>query len=149
MSNIEAKELQKLIDINTDACEFYESAQDKADNPELKATFRSLESLHKSVVSDLQTRVLAKAGDKEASETMTGKATRFWGELIASVSNDVDETLVKHLEEAEDRCLHSMQDAIDNDELLPGTKDLLRKELTTLKKSHDYMKDLKDYMMAA
>ena len=149
MSNVETNELQKLIDINTDACEFYETAQEKADSPELKATFRSLESLHQSIVSDLQTRVIAKAGDKEANETVTGMATRFWGELMASVSNDVDETLVKHLEEAEDRCLHSMQDAIDNDSLLPGTKDLLRKELKTLRKSHDYMKDLKDYMMAA
>ena len=149
MSNKENKELGKLININEDACEFYDSASEKAENPQMKRTFANLEQLHHGVVIDLKNRVRANGGDPEADETFTGQAKKFWGELMANISNDVDETLVKHLEEAEDRCLHSVQDAIQNNEIDTQTKAVLQSQLQTLRKSHDHMKALKDNMQEA
>jgi uncharacterized protein (TIGR02284 family) len=149
MSKQENKELGKLININEDACEFYESASEKAENPQMKKTFANLEELHKGVVIDLKNRVRANGGDPEAEETFTGKAQKFWGELMANISNDVDETLVKHLEEAEDRCLHSMQDAIQDNEIGTTTKAVLQSQFQTLQQSHDHMKALKENMKEA
>jgi uncharacterized protein (TIGR02284 family) len=149
MSNKEHDELSKLIHINEDACEFYESAQDKAEDPQLKTTFGNLESLHKGVVITLKNCVRADGETPESGDTFAGQARQFWAELMTKISNDVDETLVKHLEEAEDRCLHSMQDAIENDDISVSTKATLRSELGTLQKTHDYMKALKDCMKAA
>lgn len=145
----ENKELAKLININEDASEFYESAQEKVENPQLKSTFKNLEDLHKGVITNLQQQVRANGGDPEADETFTGQAAQLFGNLAAMVSNDTDETLVKHLEEAEDRCLHSMQDAIDSDDVTTTTKTWLMGELSSLRKSHGYMKSLKDCMKAA
>lgn len=149
MSNKENKELSKLININEDACEFYESAQKQAEDSQLKATFGNLENMHKSVIISLKNCVRANGGDPEAEETLAGQAQQFWGELMAKISNDVDETLVTHLEEAEDRCLHSIQDAIQSDDVGTSTKAALQNELSALQKSHDYMKALKDRMKAA
>lgn len=149
MSKKENKELCKLININEDACEFYESAQEKAEDPQLKRTFANLESLHKGVITNLQNCVRANGGDPDAEETFAGQTQKFWGELMADISNDVDATLVKHLEEAEDRCLHSIEDAIKSDDVAPSTKMTLQRELSALRKSHDYMKSLKDVMKAA
>lgn len=146
----ENKELSTLININEDACEFYDYAQQKAEDVQIKKAFQDLETLHKNVVVQLQTRVRANGGDAEAEETMVGQAQRFWGALVASVSNDVDETLVSHLEEAEDRCLHSIQDALKSDKLTAATRSVLRSDLmATLRKSHDYMKVLKERMQSA
>lgn len=149
MSNHENKELGKLININKDAVEFYKSAQEKSENTSFRRTFQDLESLHSSVIMNLQSRIRSNGGNPEADETLKGQAAKFWGEMMANMSNDVDETLVKHLEEAEDRCLHSIEDAIQHDEVSPATKAALQKEKVALQKSHDYMKALKDSLKHA
>ena len=148
MSN-DNKELSKLININEDAAEFYETAQEKVENPRFKTTFSQLESLHKGVIANLQSHAVAIGGSPEADETFVGQVQQFWGGLMANISNDVDEALVSHLEEAEDRCIHSIKDAMDNEDITPSTKAALQKEMQTLQQSHDYMKALKESLQAA
>lgn len=143
------KELQNLANINQDACKFYKEAQDQADDPQLKSTFHNLETLHKSVVINLQDHIRTNSGNPDTEETFSGEMREFWGKLMASISNDVDETLVKHLEEAEDRCLHKIQDIIKDKDVPSNTKAVLESEYRALQKSHDYMKALKDTMQAA
>lgn len=139
----ENKELQKLASINKDACEFYNEAQEEVESSKLKQTFHDLEMLHKDIYENIQGKILANGGTSAAEETIVGKAQGTFGILMSKVSSNPDETLVSHLEEAEDRCLHSMQDAVANDTFLPETKDLLKNELLALRKSHDYMKAMK------
>lgn len=147
--NKELKELGKLININKDAVEFYKSAQEKAEHPSFRRTFQDLESLHSSVIINLQNYVRNNGGEAEGDQTIRGQASQFWGELMANISSDVDETLVSHLEEAEDRCLHSIEDTMKKDDIDAPTKAALQKEFTALKKSHDYMKALKDSLKDA
>lgn len=145
----ENNELHKLVNINKDASEFYKSAAQEAQNSDIKQTFSKLEKLHQDVITNLQNQIRVNGGNPEADETLIGKSAQFWGELMAKISNDVDATLVKHLEEAEDRCLHSMQDAMKDDDIRPATKAALHSEMETLRKTHDYMKALKNAMKAA
>lgn len=137
------KELQTLANINEDACEFYKEARQKAESPELQSTFRELEKLHKDVVISLQDHIRANGGKPDTNETLAGEIRGFWGKMMASISNDVDATLIKHLEEAEDRCLHKMQDIMEARDVPAATKNMLQGEYRNLRKSHDYMKTLK------
>lgn len=148
MSNVN-KELQALANINEDACEFYEEAGKKTENPQFKTTFMNLENLHKDVVISLQDHIRANGGTPDTDETFVGEVREFWGKLMTSISNDVNETLVTHLEEAEDRCLHKIEDIMKDDDISPSTKAVLQKEYDSLQKSHDYMKALKDTLKAA
>lgn len=145
----ENTELQKLININEDACEFYSSAKETAESPEIEATFNKLEWLHKDVVTSLQTKVRQNGETAEADSTITGNVRKIFGEISAKLSSDKDETLVSHLEEAEDRCLHSMQDAMEGEKVSSSTKAFLQTQMSTLKKTHDFMKMLKDQMKSA
>ena len=138
----------KIANINEDAAEFYEDAAEKIEDPQMKTTFKNLESLHNSVKVTLESQVQSNGGDFEAYETFVGGMKQLFGEIEAKISNDKVSTFVKHLEEAEDRCLHSMQDAIDSDDIRETTKTMLSKELATLRKSHDYMKALKESLAA-
>lgn len=149
MSDKECKELCKLIDINEDACEFYESAQTKTTNSTLKTTFKELESLHSGVVANIQRLVREKGDDAEADETLRGQMNQFWGELMTKISDNPDDMLVYQLEEAEDRCVKSMREALDSDDLSTQTKAFLQNEMTTLNKSHDYMRSLKNSLKTA
>ncbi len=148
MMKEENNELETLIAINKDACSFYSSAQEKAETPHMKTVFMELEKLHSSVVSTLSSCVRANGETADVDTTLTGKTTQFIGELASKISNDVDATMVKHLEEAEDRCLNSMRSAINSEDITPSTKNVLKMEMETLQKSHDYMRDLKENMAA-
>lgn len=145
----ENKELCNLININKDAYTFYNSAQKKVKNPNLKNTFLQLEAIHRNVASHVRNQVISNGGNPEASETMFGQVNQFWGNLMASISSDVDETFIKSLEQAEDRCLTAIRDILSSDEVSPETKEALRKELRTLENTHGYMKSLKEYVEAA
>lgn len=148
-SDKENKVLGHLIDINKDACAFYESALEKVENTRFQRNFSDLERLHEGVVIDLSRRLRENGASTDQDGTLVGKAERIFGELAATISNDVDESLIKSLEEAEDRCLHSMRDALDEGGIRPDTKAFLIEELSTLQKSHDFMKALKDMVKAA
>ena len=145
----ENKILGHLVDINKDACEFYEEAREEVHSEKLKRTFADLETLHRDVMTDIQSILIRNGGDAEADETLRGQIAQMWGELKAKVSNDFDSTIVGELEEAEDRCLHSMQDALNNTELSEPTRVRLEKDLGSLQRSHDYMKSLKEIVKAA
>lgn len=143
------KILDSLVNINQDAIDFYQSASEKVEDPGLEATFRDLRDIHNNVVIDLKNHIFKSGGKVDASGTITGKTVQFFGELLAKVSNDVDETFISSLEEAEDRCLHSVQEAMTKNDLNADTKSLLATEMSTLKKTHDRMKALKDAVKAA
>ncbi len=144
----ENKIIGQLVDINQDACDFYKSAVSRVNNPRLERSFSDLERLHNSVVLNLTQRIRENGGTPDSEGTLRGKTARLFTEMMAKVSNDVDETLVSHLEEAEDRCLHSMRDALEDRNLQANTRALLVAELGSLQRSHDYMKALKDSMHA-
>lgn len=149
MSNQENNEVCKIIDINKDASNFYNAAKTEAKDNTVKDIFEKFERLHDGVVINLQNYVRQNGGDPEAESTITGKVGQFWGEMKAKISNDVDESLISSLEEAEDRCINSIDDAINNEELSAAARIALKKEQETLHKSHDYMKIMKENAKAA
>lgn len=138
--------LNHLVDINRDACDFYSSAMTRLEDASLANTFRELESMHSNVITVLNRRIVENGGEADADGTLAGKGARMFGEIMAKMSGDPDETLISYLEEAEDRCLHSLEDAIDEDDISVETRALLSTELGVLKRTHDHMKSLKEIM---
>lgn len=152
MSSHENKELGKLIDINEDACAFYKSALQKTQSSQIKEAFQDLEIMHKEVVVDLQNYVRNNNADfeyTEAAQTMVGQAQKFWGELMANASREVDETLISHLQKAEERCFHSVEDVLDSEDISEPAKNLLQNQKSVLQKSHGYIQSLKESVKAA
>ncbi|HPF78803.1 MAG TPA: PA2169 family four-helix-bundle protein [Alphaproteobacteria bacterium] len=149
MSKQDNKEIRKVIDINKDAVDFYSDAKSKAKDNTVKDIFQKFEKLHNDVVINLQNYVRQNGGEPEAENTVAGRVGQFWGDIKAKISNDVDESLISSLEEAEDRCIHAVSDAADNKSLSPETRIVLKQEKTLLQKTHDYMKIMKDNAKAA
>ncbi|MBK84424.1 MAG: hypothetical protein CMD81_11395 [Gammaproteobacteria bacterium] len=142
----EIKEVSNLIDINNDACEFYKKAEEKVEDQHLRSEFVGLRQLHSNVVTKLQSEIASrnvKPEDIQPSETVAGKANRYFGELMAAITPDTDARFISRLEEAEDRCLHSMEDVVKNQDISSELKTVLMNQYDELKKSHDHMRTLK------
>jgi uncharacterized protein (TIGR02284 family) len=149
MSNPE-KTLQNLVDICEDAREFYTVSIEKTNDPEMKQLFRKMADIRKSVIIDLRHHMSHKNMKiEEPSETFRGQLNKFLGENIAKWSDNTNTALITYLEEAEDRCLHSFEDASNDNDLPIETRTLVSKELETLQLTHDYMKELKEVIKAA
>lgn len=140
-------ELKKITSASKDAAEFYEAAQDKVRDASLQETFREMAKTHKSTLDRVEALLQkrdASHGRDEASTTLAGNANRAFGEIMSVLSNDPDAKLVERLEEAEDRCLESLQSAADLPEFEAEERNVLKKELQERRSSHDRMKKLKD-----
>lgn len=149
MSKKDIKEVCKIISLNKDASDFYHDAHQKAKSPTVQKIFKDYEDLHQGVIVNLQNYVRQNGGDPEAENTLSGNVNEMWGNLKASMTSNVDKSLIESLEEAEDRCIHSIDEAIANDDLSPAARTALKKEQKMLHKSHDYMKIMKDNVNAA
>lgn len=149
MSKDANKEVSKIININEDARQFYQTAQEKAENDTVKNIFKDFENLHEGIVINLQNYVRQNGGDPETDGTMTGNVSEMWGKARAALSSNTDESLIASLEEAEDRCIHSIKDAISDDDLPADARATLKREEETLQRSHDYMKIMKQNVNAA
>lgn len=141
--------LKELVDINLNACQFYETARAYVENPQLGKTFANLEALHNNVVSTLQNQIRKKGGTDAtvAAAPLNDCVTEFWGGMSANGSENIDFHVICHLEEAEESCLMLMEDALDNDDISTPTKEVLSDNLLSLQKSHAYMKALKEMVM--
>ena len=142
--------IQNLVNICEDAREFYTDAVTQTKDPEMKRLCRQMADIRKGIIIDL--RAFARQNDlkiDEPKETLGGQVNKFLGENIAKISDNTDEALIVYLEEAEDRCLHSFEDASNDNDLSPEARRLVSEELASLKKTHDYMKELKVAMKAA
>lgn len=149
MSNPE-KEIQNLINICEDAREFYTDAIEETNDPEMKQLFMNMADVRKSIIIDLRNHMRQNNMTiEEPSETVGGQVNKFVGESLAKWSDNSDETLIKYLEEAEDRCLHSFQDVSNDNDMPLDTRAIVSQELRVLQKTHDYMKELKEAVTAA
>jgi uncharacterized protein (TIGR02284 family) len=148
MTTDQNKVLSHLIDVCVDAKNFYDSAAEKADDAYVEGVFHEMASIRSNIIVDLKAYVNSHGGRVESGTlenggTLSGKTSQFFGELLADVTPNVDKTLVDRLEEAEDRSLDEFRKAIDKD--IPAeAKALVSEQLSTLRETHDNMKQLKD-----
>ena len=136
--------LSHLIDVCEDARVFYKEATAQTKDPEMKRLFTQMMNIRFGIIMDLREYMRNHDMQPEnPDETFKGKINKFLGENIAKISDNTDEALITYLEEAEDNCLHSFKDAANDNDLSVEARALLNEELSVLKKTHDYMRDLK------
>ena len=145
----ENKLLNELAEENKNACSFYKDASNEVQHPILQHTFTNLEMLHSNVLKKVKGRIRGNGEAPDIDETIKGQIAKSWNGIKTKLSKNPDVMLVHDLEEAEDRCLDKVQSIMKNDNVSDLTKTLLESEYKKLRRSHDYMKDLKDQMQRA
>ena len=149
--NDEIKALKELMDLNNDATSFYAKAQEKVKDKSLQETLREFELLHKQAMLNFKEQLEATSSDQEThkpEETVLGQANKMFTQVLTEFQDKPDDRFVQQLEEAEDRCLNRLEEAMKTPEITESTKKVMEDEMARMRKSHDTMKSLKDKIAA-
>ena len=149
--NDEIKALKELMDLNNDATSFYAKAQEKVKDKSLQETLREFELLHKQAMLNFKEQLEATSSDQEThkpEETVNGQANKMFTQVLTEFQDKPDDRFVQQLEEAEDRCLNRLEEAMKTPEITESTKKVMEDEMARMRKSHDTMKSLKDKIAA-
>ena len=143
--------LNDLVSINNDRIEGYNKAERETDNKDadLQTLFRQMASESRSYVNDLS-KYVASAGDQPTDKTsLSGKIYRTWMDMKATFTGKDRKAILASCEFGEDAAQKAYDQALSSDAELPAEiRQLIMDQKSSLKKSHDYIKSLRDTQTA-
>ncbi len=139
--------LNDLITINNDRIAGYEKAEKelKDKDIDLKTLFGQMIAESRSYVTDLS-KYVAASGDEPTDKTMlSGKIYRAWMDVKATFTGKDRKAILASCEFGEDAAQKAYDSALSSDADLPTeVRQLIMDQKTSLKKSHDRIKALRD-----
>lgn len=139
--------LNDLVKINNDRIEGYTRAINELqddENGDLKNLFSTMVGESRELKSELSQLVSEYGGSPEEGTTTSGKLYRSWMDVKAMFTGGDRRTVLNNCEAGEDAAQRSYQMALDDENVMPRTKDLIRKQKSVLKSSHDQIKAIRD-----
>ena len=139
--------LNDLITINNDRIEGYNRAEKETDakDADLQSLFRQMSAESRSYVTDLS-KYVAAAGEEPTDDTkMSGKIYRAWMDVKATFTGKDRKAILASCEFGEDAAQKAYDSALSSDAELPTeVRQLIMDQKSSLKKSHDRIKALRD-----
>ena len=142
-----AEVLNDLIRINNDRIAGYDRAAKETDQPDvdLQAIFRQMSAESRSYVNDLSKYVVTSGKKVETDTTVAGKVYRAWMDVKATFSGKDRKAILASCEYGEDAAQKAYDTALSSDaELSTEIRQLIMDQKTSLKRSHDSIKKLRD-----
>lgn len=138
--------LNKLIEINNDRVEGYDTAAKETDSAELKSLFSGLQSTSTNNLSELRSQVSKLGGEPEEGTRITGKFFRAWMDVKAALTGNDRQTILNSCEFGEDKALETYEDVLNDDSSkLSGEQlEIVRNQQSKLRADHDKVKALRD-----
>jgi uncharacterized protein (TIGR02284 family) len=139
--------LNDLIQINNDRIEGYEKAakETASEDSDLRSLFLSMASESRRYVSEL-TQYVSQAGNEPAEGTTgRGKIYRVWMDVKATFSGKGRKAILASCEYGEDAAQKAYDEALSTDAELPTEiRQLITDQKSSLRKSHDKIKRMRD-----
>lgn len=139
--------LQYILGTLRDGENGYRDAAEHASDPQLKRLFSDFSDQRRQLAGQIE-NLLANLGEKPREGGSVGAALhRGWLNLRDALSGRDDYAVVAEAERGEDAAVQNYQDVLK--EALPAdVKELLEQQYSTVKASHDRVRDLKQGMEA-
>jgi uncharacterized protein (TIGR02284 family) len=142
-----AEVLNDLIQINNDRIEGYERAAKETDasDADLRSLFLSLASESRLYVNELS-KYVARSGEEPANgTTLSGKIYRAWMDVKATFTGKDRKAILASCEYGEDAAQRAYDEALKTDAELPTEiRQLITEQKSSLRKSHDKVKRMRD-----
>ena len=142
-----AEVLNDLIRINNDRIAGYEKAAKEAESKDvdLLAIFRQMSAESRSYVNDLSKYVATSGKKVETDSTVAGKIYRTWMDVKATFTGNDRKAILASCEYGEDAAQKAYDTALSSDaELSTEIRQLIMDQKTSLKRSHDIVKKMRD-----
>jgi uncharacterized protein (TIGR02284 family) len=139
--------LNDLIQINNDRIEGYERAakETAAEDADLRSLFLSMASESRRYVNELSQHVAQSGNEPAEGTTARGKIYRAWMDVKATFSGKDRKAILASCEYGEDAAQKAYEGALATDAELPTElRQLVTDQKSSLRKSHDRIKRLRD-----
>jgi uncharacterized protein (TIGR02284 family) len=137
--------LNKLIEINNDRVEGYETASKETDSAELKSLFAGLQTTSQNNVTELRAEVSRLGGTPEEGTRVTGKFFRAWMDVKAALTGNDRQGILNSCEFGEDKALETYESVLEDTSGLSAEQvAIIRKQESALRADHDKVKALRD-----
>ena len=138
--------LNSLIIINNDRIEGYKTANNEAQETDLKMLFSTLVETSIECRKELVEEVTKLGGTPDEGTRITGKFFRVWMDVKAALTGNDRKMILDSCEFGEDAILDAYKKVLieDRQEVSPKEQDMLNKHYALLKSDHDKVKNLRD-----
>ena len=139
--------LNDLIQINNDRIEGYERAakETAVEDADLRSLFLSMASESRRYVNELSQHVSQAGKEPAEGTTARGKIYRAWMDVKATFSGKDRRAILASCEYGEDAAQKAYEGALATDAELPTElRQLITDQKSSLRKSHDKIKRLRD-----
>jgi uncharacterized protein (TIGR02284 family) len=139
--------LNDLIQINNDRIEGYERAakETASEDSDLRSLFLSMASESRRYVSELTQHVSQSGNEPAEGTTGSGKIYRVWMDVKATFSGKGRKAILASCEYGEDAAQKAYDEALGTDAELPTEiRQLITDQKSSLRKSHDKIKRMRD-----
>ncbi|WP_418608709.1 ferritin-like domain-containing protein [Pseudoalteromonas sp. US3C1013] len=140
----EINHITDIIQVMNSGIDFYQTAQDKVQDPAIGALFQRMIDARIVSVESLQPYAINQQGEREDGSSFVVEARRAFTTLISKFANNNDQTYVKELEEVEDKTLEEIKVALKK----PQSHDCeaaLSKVLLTMQSCHAEMSKMQKH----
>lgn len=141
--------LNKLVEINNDRIEGYETAIAETDDRELQGLFTQLAQTSRKCNQELKNEIRFLGGTPTESTKITGKFFRAWMDVKAALAGNDQKTILSSCEFGEDHAADTYEKVLENDlEYLNfEQQDMVRTQYVLIKKDHDKVKSMRDVLV--
>src|ERR1700722_19300290 len=138
--------LNDLVMINNDRIAGYNRAirELKPGDGDLKLLFDRMIIESQQIKSDLANEIQVLHGDVEKGSSEMGKIYRAWMDVKAVFSGENRHTVLSNCETGEDAAQNAYKKALETDRLPAFLRELLTSQQSTLRESHDEIRDLRN-----
>jgi uncharacterized protein (TIGR02284 family) len=139
--------LNDLIEINNDRVRGYERASKETDtkDADLRSLFDDMATESRRYANELSSYVSRSGQEPAEGTTIKGKIYRAWMDIKASFSGNDRKAVLASCEYGEDAAQKAYDQALASDaELSTEVRQLIMEQKTSLKRSHDKIKKMRD-----
>jgi uncharacterized protein (TIGR02284 family) len=142
--------LNKLIVINNDRIDGYETAAKETEDSDLKIIFEQLGSTSNKCKSELASEVIRLGGTPEEGTRLSGKFFRAWMDVKAALTGKDRKAILNSCEQGEDAATEAYEDALKDDVeyLSEAQQRMIKEHHTWLLADHDKVKSMRDAVIA-
>jgi uncharacterized protein (TIGR02284 family) len=143
--------LNKLLEINNDRIEGYETASKETSDHELKTLFAQFARTSNRCRQELREEIIRLGGTPTDDTRMTGKFFRAWMDVKAAFTGNDRKTIFNSCEFGEDHAVETYEDVMENDyeHLTIQQQSHVSQQYAAIKADHDTVKSMRDALVAA
>lgn len=141
--------LNKLIEINNDRIEGYETASKETEEMELKTLFAQLSETSRNCKAELIDEITQLGGDPVEGTKTSGKFFRAWMDVKSALTGKDRKAILNSCEYGEDVAVNTYKEVLEenSEDLTEDQQSMVEEQYNLIKADHDMVKSLRDSLV--